>query len=90
MLVAIIFANKRMRSFRAEVARVRDARTLPEVRKIAREYRRERDRRARMDRLSQSSHWKDIGALKRELIEMWIAERNRFAERVVKDMKARK
>ncbi len=40
-----------------------------------------------LDRLSQSSHWNDIGALKRELIEMWIGERNAFAERMVKDMK---
>ncbi len=29
-------------------------------------------------------------ALKRELIEMWIGERNEFAERVVKDMRMRK
>ena len=29
-------------------------------------------------------------ALKRELIEMWIAERNAFAEMVVKDRKTRK
>ena len=39
-----------------------------------------------LDRLSQSSHWNDIGALKRELIGMWIGERNAFVERVVKDM----
>ena len=39
------------------------------------------------DRLSQSSHWNDIGALKRELIGMWIGERNANVERVVKDMK---
>ncbi len=45
------------------------------------------NRRARMDRLSQSSDWQNIGALKRELIEMWIGERNRFAERVVRDMR---
>ena len=75
------------RSNRPEIATIRDARTLPEVRKIARQYGREPNRRARMDRLSQSSHWQSIGALKRELIEMWIAERNRFAERVVRDMK---
>ncbi len=81
------FANKRMRSFRAEVAKIRDARSLPEIRKIARAYGREPNRRARMERLSQSSHCQSIGALKRELIEMWIAERNRFAERVVRDMK---
>ena len=34
-----------------------------------------------------NADWNDIGGLKRELIEMWLGERNRFAERVVKDMK---
>ena len=31
-----------------------------------------------------------VAALKRELIEMWIGERNRFAERVVRDMKGQR
>ncbi len=75
------------RSNRPEIATIRDAHTLPDVRKIARQYGREPNRRARMERLSQSSDWNDIGALKRELIEMWIAERNRFAERVIRDMR---
>ncbi len=33
--------------------------------------------------------WRDIGPLKRGLIEMWIAEHNAFAESVVKDMRTR-
>ena len=66
------------------------ARTLREVHRIVRQYGREPNRKARMDRLSTSSDWNDTGALKRELIEMWIGERNRFAERVVRDIKARK
>ena len=41
-----------------------------------------------MARLRRSKDWRNIGALKRELIEMWLAERNAFAERVVRDMKA--
>ncbi len=40
-----------------------------------------------LDRLSQSSHWNDIGALKRELNCMWLVERNAFVERVVNDIK---
>ena len=81
------FANMRMRSFRAEVAKIRDARTLAEVRQIANEYGREPDRRVRMGNLKITKDWRNIGALKRELIEMWITERNAFAETIVKDMK---
>ncbi len=39
--------------------------------------------------IKRSTDWRDVGALKRELIEMWIAERNAFAESVVKDMAAK-
>ncbi len=39
--------------------------------------------------IKRSKDWRDVGALKRELIEMWIAERNAFAEMMVKDMRAR-
>ena len=56
-----------MRALRDEIAKIRDAHTLPEIRKIARQYGREPNRRAKMDRLSQSSHWNDIGALKAEV-----------------------
>ena len=48
------------------------------------------DRRKLIAGIKCSTDWRDIGALKRGLIEIWIAERNAFAERVVKDMKARK
>jgi len=61
-------------------AAIRDARSPAEVREIANEYRREPDRRKRIIRLKLSKDWRDIGALKRELIEMWTAERNAFAE----------
>ena len=84
------FANKRMRTFRAETARITWAPKLEDVQAIAEEYRREPGRRKAINLIKLSKHWKDIGALKRELIEMWIAERNEFAERQVKDMKAGK
>ena len=37
-----------------------------------------------------NADWNDIGSLKRELIEMWLGERNSFAERVVRDMKGQR
>ncbi len=55
---------------------------------IANEYGREPDRRKLIAGINRSTDWRDIGALKRELIKMWIAERNEFAERVVKDIRA--
>ena len=50
---------------------------------------REPDRRKPIAGIKCSANWRDIGALKRGLIEMWIAERNAFAESVVKDMAAK-
>ena len=43
-----------------------------------------------MARAKRSKDWRNVGALKRGLIEMWIAERNTFAETVVKDIRAQK
>ena len=83
------FANKRMRTFRAETARITWAPKLEDVQAIAEEYRREPGRRKAINLIKLSKHWKDIGALKRELIEMWIGERNAFAESVVKDIRER-
>ncbi len=56
---------------------------------IANECGREPDRRKLIAGIKRSTDWRDIGALKRELIEMWITERNDFAETVVKDMRSR-
>ncbi len=55
---------------------------------IANEYGRETDRRKLITDINGSTDWRDIGALKRGPIEMWIDERNEFAVRQVKDMKA--
>ena len=57
---------------------------------VANEYGREPDRPKLVAGIKRSKDWRDIGALKRELIEMWITERNAFAETMVKDIKARK
>ena len=42
-----------------------------------------------VDQPVDDGYWRNIGALKRGLIEFWIAERNAFAESVVKDMRTR-
>ena len=57
---------------------------------IANECGRKPDRRKLIAGIKRSKDWNDTGALKRELLEMWIGERNAFAASIVKDMKARK
>ncbi len=56
---------------------------------IANEYGRETDRRKPITGINRSTDWRDIGALKCELIEMWITERSAFAESVVRDIHKR-
>ncbi len=45
---------------------------------IANECGREPDRPKLVAGIKRSQVWRDVGALKRELIEMWIGERNAF------------
>ncbi len=56
---------------------------------IANECGLEPDRWKLITGIKRSTDWRNIGALKRELIEMWIGERNAFAEGVVKDIRKR-
>ncbi len=56
---------------------------------IANECGRVPDRRKLIAGIKCSTDWRDIGALKRGLIEMWIAKRNAFAESMVKDTRTR-
>ncbi len=68
----------------------RRSRSGGDVQAVANECGRKPDRRNLIAGVKRCKDWRDIGALKPELIEMWIAERNAFARRIVKDMKARK
>ncbi len=54
---------------------------------IANECGLEPDRWKLITGIKRSTDWRDIRALKRGPIEMWIAERNAFAETVVKDIR---
>ena len=82
------FANNQMRAFRAETGRILTARSLEQVQAIANEYSTEPDKKRFVRRLKRSDDWNDLPALKRSLLEFWVAERNAFAESVVKDVKA--
>ncbi len=67
----------------------RRCRSGNDVQAIANECDREPDQRKLIAGINRSMDWRDVGALKRELIEMWIGERNAFAESVIKDMRSR-
>ena len=66
------------------------ARTLDEMQAIANDLAREKAIRPVIGKLRLSRDWRDLGALKRELIDYWIGERNALFKRVVEDMEARK
>ncbi len=66
----------------------RRSRSGDDVQAIANECGLEPDRWKLITGIKRSTDWRDIGALKRGPIEMWIDERNEFAARQVKDMKA--
>ena len=40
-----------------------------------------------MAKIQTSDAWSDVGLLKRDMIEFWLAERNRYAKEVVEDIR---
>ncbi len=51
---------------------------------------RERDLRARITRLRRSKAWRDLGDLKRGLLDLWTEERNTLAKAVMHDIEAQR
>ena len=51
-----------------------------------------RDKRLRpkINRLRLSKDWRDLGDLKRELLDLWTEERNTLAKEVMRDIKAQR
>ena len=83
-------ANQTMQTYAAELRRVADAPDLPTLQGYARDLARDRTYAGRVGRLQRSRAWRDLGALKRELLDLWLTERNRLAEEVVREVKARR
>ncbi len=63
-----------------------DTPDLPPLQQHATDLGREPDFKARITRLRRSKSWGDLGDLKRDLLDLWIAERNDLAKRVVLDI----
>ncbi len=51
---------------------------------------RERRFKPKIARMRDSKAWRDLGDLKRELLDMWIAERNARAKEVMRDIKGQR
>ncbi len=66
--------------------RVVDAPDLPGLQGYAADLARDTRLRARITKLRRSKAWRDLGDLKRELLDMWTEERNRLAKDVMLDI----
>ncbi len=67
-----------------------DTPDLPALRRHAADLGCERDFKARITHMRRSKAWGDLGDLKRELLDYWIAERNDLAKRVMLDIEAQR
>ncbi len=83
-------AQQGMRGISAEMRLVVDTPDLPALQQYATDLGRERDFKARITRLRRSKAWGDLGDLKRELLDLWVEERNTLAKQVMQDIEAQR
>ena len=75
-----------MRTISAEMRRVVDLPDLRSLQQHASDLGREKHFRAKINRMQRSKAWRDLGDLKRELLDLWIEERNAYAKEVMTDI----
>ncbi len=63
---------------------------LPTLQRHATDLGLERGLKARITRMQRSQAWGDLGDLKRELLDLWIEERNTLAKAVMQDIEAQR
>jgi len=83
-------AQKRMRSISAEMRLVVDTPDLPTLQQHASDLGRDKHFRPKIARLQRLKAWRDLGDLKRELLDLWTEERNAYAKEVVTDIEAQR
>jgi hypothetical protein len=79
-------AQKSMRGLSAEMRAVVDMPTLPGLQKYAVDLARDRKLKPKINRLRRSKAWRDLGDLKRELLDLWTVERNALAKEVMREI----
>ena len=67
-----------------------DTPDLPSLQRHAAGLGWERNLRSRITRIRLSKSWRDLGDLKRELLDLWREERNALAKRVMQDIEAQR
>ncbi len=70
--------------------RVVDAPDLPGLQGSAADLALDTRLRARITKLRRSKAWRDLGDLKRELLDLWTEERNTLAKTVMRDIEAQR
>ncbi len=67
-----------------------DTPDLPTLQRHATDLGLERGLKARITRMRRSKAWRDLGDLKRELLDLWTEERNTLAKEVMQDIEAQR
>ena len=78
--------GKAMRTISREMRRVVDAPDLSSLQRYGVDLARDLRLRPKINRLRDGKSWSNLGDLKRDLLDLWTAERNDLAKRVVLDI----
>ncbi len=73
-----------------EMRLVVDTPDLPTLQRHATDLARERNLHPKINRLRLSKDWRDLGDLKRGLLDLWTEERNTLAKAVMQDIEAQR
>ena len=82
--------HKQAGTIRTDLRAVQAAPTLEDVKDLANEFGRISAHRESIARLRESDDWDSLGALKRELISLLVAEKNKLFRESVQDVKAQR
>ena len=74
----------------AEMRLVVDTPDLPTLQQHAADLGREKHFRSKINRLQRTKAWRDLGDLKRELLDLWTEERNAYAKEVMTDIETQR
>ena len=78
--------NRAVRGVRNEIKQVQRARTLDQLHAYANNLGREKRLGAKIGKIKLSRQWRDLGGLKRQLLDLWIGEKNDILRTVVEDI----
>ena len=90
-LPAVAIATRRVvQGINSEMRLIINTPDLLSMQEHASQLARERELRPAIDRIRRSSSWRDLGLLKRDLLNIWLAQRNIVFKSVVKDIEVQR